>query len=64
MEDESQFLLLKAACSQNKRGIRERGMEKDALGINLIFTRKLKNLHLLLLQSFTGCKFYFALPTL
>lgn len=64
MEDESQFLLLKADCILKTKETSERGkMEKDALD-NLIFTRKLKNLYLLFLQSFKGCEFSFALPTL
>lgn len=41
MEDESQFLLLKADCGvKTKETSEQRKMEKDALDINLIFTEK------------------------
>lgn len=41
MEDESQFLLLKADCTAKTKETGEKGkMEKDALDINLILTVK------------------------
>lgn len=41
MEDESQFLLLKADCIVKTKETSEKGkMEKDALDINLILTGK------------------------
>lgn len=52
MEDERQFLLLKADCIfKTKETSEKRKMEKDALDIiNLLFTRKQNNLYLFLLH--------------
>lgn len=63
MEDESQFLLLKADCIVKTKETSEKGkMEKDALDINLIPTGKQKNLYYSF-QSMKGYEFSFALLT-